>query len=117
MSMQGFSKSEIIRILAGQLSTVAAMADLLEAVMSMQGFAESEIIRILAGQLSTVAAMADLAENNHPYPWVAMERYDRENVVLDDFTPMLTPESNSDVTSPRSNNLSTSNHVSLDSRQ
>nr|GEV83696.1 hypothetical protein [Tanacetum cinerariifolium] len=39
-----------------------------------------------------------------------------EQVVLDDFTPMVTLESNSDVTSPRSNNLSTSNHVSLDSR-
>ncbi|GKA86456.1 hypothetical protein Tco_0808167 [Tanacetum coccineum] len=90
-------------------------------VMSMQGFARSEIIRILAGQLCTVAAMADftlveLAENNHLYPWVAMERNDRENVVLDDFTPMLTLESNSNVTSPRSNNLSTSNHASLDSR-
>ncbi|GJX96512.1 hypothetical protein Tco_0352310 [Tanacetum coccineum] len=57
-----------------------------------------------------------MAENNHPYPWMAMERYDRENVLLDDFTPMLTPESNLDVTSPRSNKLSTSNHVSLDSR-
>nr|GEV93631.1 hypothetical protein [Tanacetum cinerariifolium] len=38
------------------------------------------------------------------------------DVVLDDFNPMLTLESNSDVMSPRSNNLSTSNHVSLDSR-
>ncbi|GJU33573.1 hypothetical protein Tco_1181927, partial [Tanacetum coccineum] len=57
-----------------------------------------------------------LAENNHPYPWVAMERYDSENVALGDFTPMLTLESNSNVTSPRSNNLSTSNHASLDSR-
>ncbi|GJZ35839.1 putative ribonuclease H-like domain-containing protein [Tanacetum coccineum] len=47
---------------------------------------------------------------------MAMKRYDRENVLLDDFTPMLTPESNADVTSLRSNNLSTSNHVSLDSR-
>ncbi|GJS67792.1 plant PDR ABC transporter associated protein, partial [Tanacetum coccineum] len=46
-----------------------------------------------------------LAENNHPYPWVAMERYDRENVVLDDFTPMLTLESNSDMTSPRFDTL------------
>nr|GEX73138.1 retrovirus-related Pol polyprotein from transposon TNT 1-94 [Tanacetum cinerariifolium] len=45
-----------------------------------------------------------------------MERYDRENVVLDDFTPMLTLEINSDMMSPRSNNLSTYNHVSLDSR-
>nr|GEX30166.1 reverse transcriptase domain-containing protein [Tanacetum cinerariifolium] len=39
-----------------------------------------------------------------------------KDVLLDDFTLMLTPKSNSDVTSPRSNNLSTSNHVSLDSR-
>nr|GEX57657.1 reverse transcriptase domain-containing protein [Tanacetum cinerariifolium] len=38
------------------------------------------------------------------------------DVLLDDFTLMPTPKSNSDVTSPRSNNLSTSNHVSLDSR-
>ncbi|GJY03640.1 hypothetical protein Tco_0369580, partial [Tanacetum coccineum] len=37
-------------------------------------------------------------------------------VLLDDFTPMLTPKSNADVSSLRSNNLSTSNHVSLDSR-
>ncbi|GJW44332.1 hypothetical protein Tco_0073131 [Tanacetum coccineum] len=45
-----------------------------------------------------------------------MEWYDRENVVLDDFSPMVTLESHSNVTSPRSKNLSTSNHVSLDSR-
>ncbi|GJT99051.1 acyl-ACP thioesterase [Tanacetum coccineum] len=64
----------------------------------MQGFAGSEIIRILAGQLSTVAAMADftLVEVS-----CGLKRLESDNdVVLDDFTPMLTLESNSDVTSP-----------------
>ncbi|GJT31905.1 hypothetical protein Tco_0922324 [Tanacetum coccineum] len=80
----------------------------------MQGFTGSEIIRILAGQLNTVAAMADFTLVEVSY---GLKRLESDNdVVLDYFTLMVTLESNSDVTSPRSNNLSTSNHVSLDSR-
>ncbi|GJX52346.1 hypothetical protein Tco_0280715 [Tanacetum coccineum] len=80
----------------------------------MQGFAESEIIRILEGQLSTVAAMAGFTLVEVSCGLKSLES--DNDVVLDDFTPMLTLESNSDVTSRRSNNLSTSNYVSLDSR-
>ncbi|GKD46338.1 hypothetical protein Tco_1270983, partial [Tanacetum coccineum] len=56
MSMKGFDAIEIIRVLARQLITVAAMGN-------GSGFFDcldkAEIVRILAGQLITVAAMAE----------------------------------------------------------
>ncbi|GJT62218.1 hypothetical protein Tco_0759963 [Tanacetum coccineum] len=65
MSMKGFDAIEIIRVLARQLITVAAMADgsyhgfRTMAVVTVKGLDKAEIVRILAGQLITVAAMAD----------------------------------------------------------
>ncbi|GKE98951.1 hypothetical protein Tco_0022302 [Tanacetum coccineum] len=65
MSMKGFDAIEIIRVLARQLITVAAMADgsyhgfRTMAVVTVKGLDKAVIVRILAGQLITVAAMAD----------------------------------------------------------
>ncbi|GJR40077.1 hypothetical protein Tco_1215761 [Tanacetum coccineum] len=59
MSMKGFDATEIIRVLAGQLITVAAMADGSYHGFTVKGLDKAEIVRILAGQLITVAAMAD----------------------------------------------------------
>ncbi|GKB51226.1 hypothetical protein Tco_0901979 [Tanacetum coccineum] len=69
MTAKGLDKSEIVRVLAGQLITVAAMADASSlsivslskphAVMNAKGLDKAEIVHVLAGQLITVASMAD----------------------------------------------------------